>query len=127
MGKFDTGTASILKDGEIMNVKGDITWDSQTTTKEDFRSASGAEGGVKYSPKNPMISMKNMEAADVDTSKFDNMTGVTIVCNERNGKQIIFPNCTQVGEVEVDAIEGEYNVEFVSVSGRVKEVLANTP
>ncbi len=123
MSKFDTGTASILLNDQILNVKGDITWSTQKTTKETFRSSNGAVGGTKYSPINPMITMKKMEAGDFDTSIFDDMTGVTIVCNERNGKQIIFTDCTQVGEVIVDAIEGEYSVKFESMSGRPKEVL----
>ena len=123
--RLDTGTASITINGDVINIKGEITWSTQRSEKETFRSSNGAVGGVKYTPKNPYVSMKVMEDGGVDTRIFDELTGVRVVVIERNEKQIVFPDCTQVGEVEVDAIEGEYTLMFESMSGFPEEIVVS--
>ena len=111
MAKFDSGTVSIQANGQVINVKGSVTYSTHTESVETFRGVDG-HSGSKFTPANPFVEVAVSDSSDINTQAFQNLQDVTVVVNQRNGKIVTFSECTQVNQVEVDAIEGEFTLRF---------------
>jgi hypothetical protein len=121
MGKIIAGTASFRINGQPINLKGDLTY---STTQESAEGYKGVDGhaGIMVTPKLPFVEGTFSDQSDISTQDFEGLEGVDVQVDLRNGKKIVFPNCFQTGEVEVNGIEGSFSLRFECLGTPVEDV-----
>lgn len=105
------GTASFKIDGDVYNIVGDITY---STAPESAESQVGVDGhfGVNYTPMACFFEGQFRDSEDLEISDLQKLSGVTVQLSLRNGKEVIFPDATQMLQPEVNPIDGTYRLRF---------------
>ena len=109
------GIASMTIDGDPWDVVSDLTWTSVNVIRETMKGQTAVEGYSEM-PSQSHIGATLRDRSDASIASFNDMTSVTILVTQANGKQIYGANmwCTEVGEVRTQ--EGTFSVRFEGTS-----------
>ena len=105
------GIASMTVDGDPWDVASDLVWQSVSVVRETMKGQTAVEGYSEM-PTQCFIGATLRDRSDASVASFNQMTSVTILVTQANGKQIYGANmwCTEVGEVRTQ--EGTFSVRF---------------
>ncbi|NBV31845.1 MAG: hypothetical protein EBR93_04855 [Bacteroidetes bacterium] len=120
MGRIINGTASVLIDGEPVNVFGDITY---SIGVESAESQLGIDGhfGVNITKVAAFIEVTCVDDSELDISQFQNLQA-DVQCVLRNGKIAVWHDAYQVNQVEVSVTNGQFTLRFET--NRAEEIAA---
>jgi len=113
------GILSLTIDGTAYEVVDSVTYGLSRFERESLKSISGIRG-YKETPVPAFIEAKLRDASSITAGDFQNMTSSTVQVAVANGKQITGTAMYNVKAVEVDPIEGVFEVRFEGP--RVSEV-----
>jgi hypothetical protein len=113
------GVLSITIAGTSYEVVDGVNYGLSTVERETLKSISGISG-YKETPIAGFIEAKLRDNSSIKAGDFQAMTNVNVVVAVANGKAISGSNMWNVKAVEVDPIEGVFDVRFESTL--VKEV-----
>jgi hypothetical protein len=120
MGQIINGTASVLINGEPLNIFGDITYAIGTETAE---SQLGIDGhyGVNITKAPAFIEVACVHDSEMDMLQFQNLQA-DVQCVLRNGKIGVWYNAYQINQPEVSVVDGKFTLRFET--NRAEEITA---
>lgn len=107
------GVAYVTVDGQQYLLKGDLTYDVSTVTRESLVGQDTVHG-YSEKPKAGSISGTFRDSGGLTVAAINAMTNVTVVAELANGKTIIGSNMWTVESQEVETEEGTFKVKWES-------------
>lgn len=111
------GVVSLRVNGDVLRLKGNVTYGLGGQVREPIE---GQTGLVGFMVKNQgaFIEVESIDASDVDLGALQNMQDATITCQLRNGKTVVVSEASVVGRIEVSGEDGGFTVRFEGPNGK---------
>lgn len=106
------GVLQLTIDGTAYSVVGSVTYGLSKVEREMLKDISGITGNYKEMPVPGFIAAQLRDSGSISVTDFSNMTSVSVVLTTASGKRIVGDGVTNVRAVEVDPIEGTFDVRF---------------
>jgi len=117
MGAPQNGVVSLRSGGDVIRVKGPVSYSLGGKMREEVMGQTGVLG-FKVVPAPPFVEFASMDAADVDLEALQGVVDTTITLQLENGKTIVLERASFTGALEASTEEGEFTARFVGMSGR---------
>lgn len=104
-----------LVDGEQFFIRGDVTINPGTMSKERVTGPDGHVGNIEM-PISPSIAGTIVDTPGLDVIRFRSFEGVTVVAELANGKTWVFRNSDQINAEAMNLSNGEIPFEFSAES-----------
>ena len=112
MAQSIAGTASIIVDGQSVNVVGEGTYVTSSERRESATGQSGYHGVIRM-PMPGRISWRGRDASSLSIAALNAALNATVVLQAANGKTIIGRNMARVGDpLAVNTEDGTFMAEF---------------
>lgn len=121
-GRRLAGVASITIDGNAYDVVSDLVWNPSTVKRETLKGQTRVEGYSEM-PEVGYIAGTLRDNGALQYQTFNQMTAVTIVVQQANGKVIYGSPMWNVTSDEVKTMDGTFSVRFEGLN--VSEELAS--
>lgn len=105
------GIFALNVDGEDFDVESGVTYILNTVKRETLVGISGIQG-YKETPVSGQIKAKLRDSSGILASTFANLTSSSVIGHAANGKTVAGTGMWTVETVEVDPIEGTFEVTF---------------
>lgn len=105
------GIIQVQVDGEILELKGDWTYNTGVEKRTGIVGTSGIPG-YKTEPQIPFIEGAITDRGDLDVAQLKRTTGATVVLALANGKSIVYRNAWYASEGDATTAEGEVAARF---------------
>lgn len=109
------GLISIAVNGELLDCKGEFTYNLGTTLREPIVGADRVHG-FKETPGTPMLQGQITDRRGLDVRKLMELTDATITFRSGTGKTVVFRNAWQGGTGQVSSSESAIDVVFYALS-----------
>lgn len=103
-------------DGKRCAIRGNVSYSVSNLERESVVGQDGYHG-YKENPMAPFIQMDVSQLMDTNVQDLQNARGVRCTLGLANGKTVILTGATQINQIEVDAIEGQFTVRFEGERG----------
>ena len=103
-------------DGTRYAVRGNVTYAIGSNEKESVVGQDGYHG-YKENPMTPFIQIDITDVLGTEVAVLQSARGTTCTMALANGKVLTLSNATQVNQLEVDAIEGQFTARFEGERG----------
>lgn len=111
------GVVSVRLNGDVLRLRGNVTYSLAGLVKEAIEGPVGL-AGFKVTGMAPFVEIESIDAADVDLPALQDLTGVTVTVQLRNSKTIVLNDASVVGNIEVSSEDGGFTVRFVGSSAK---------
>lgn len=105
-------------DGERFSVRGNVTYSTGNVERESIVGQDKYHG-YKETPMAPYIQMDVTDALGTESTVLNNARGVRCTLGLANGKTVTLTNATQINQIEVDAVEGQFSIRFEGEQGYI--------
>lgn len=112
------GTAFLKVDGAQVSVAGSAKFQGQTFNRETLIGASGV-AGYKETFVAAFIECECYYDETIDPHSFAAKTDATVTLELNDDRAFTLRNARQVGEIEVDAVEGTFTLRFEGPKGEM--------
>ena len=116
MGRRVGGIINIKADGDLLEAKGNWTYDLGAPQREAVAGA-GRVHGFKETPKPAFVEGAITDRQGLDVKRLQNIEDATVVLELANGKTIVLRDAWYAGDGQGSTEEGELNVRFESEEG----------
>lgn len=111
------GTVSVRVNGDVLRLRGNVTYSLAGLVREAIEGPTGL-AGFKVSGMAPFIEVESIDAQDVDLAALQDMQAATVTLQLRNAKTIVLNDASVVGNLEVSSEDGGFTVRFVGSSAK---------
>ena len=111
------GLVSLRVNGDVLRIKGNVTYGLGGQVREPVNGQTGLIG-FQVAQMGAFIEVESLDADDVDLGALQNMQDATITCQLRNGKTVVVSEASVVGRIEVSGEDGGFTVRFEGPNGR---------
>jgi tricorn protease-like protein len=111
------GTISIAVNGEVLDAKGEFTYNLGTPIREPIVGADRIHG-FKETPGTPMLKGQVTDRRGLDVRKLANITDATITLVSGTGKTIVFRQAWSGGGFDISTSESAIDVTFYALDAQ---------
>lgn len=111
------GVISVRLSGEVLRLRGNVTYSLGGLVREPIEGPNGL-AGFKVVYMAPFIEVESIDAQDVDLAALQELQGVTGTLQLRNSKTVVLNDASVVGQLEVSSEDGGFTVRFVGSSAK---------